>query len=881
MPGYSGAAVVGSGPNAPVHFENVSKEVGLGGITGLYQSFCWFDYNNDEYEDLLMFGRYLFKNNGPPNWGFTNATIEAGIDQGIYFYANAGDYDNDGWEDFYATDMTDYPHSSDHLWHNNGDGTFTDMTEAAGHVTDIYPSASSAWGDYDQDGYIDLYVFNWGSNQTVYYPDKLWHNDGDGTFTDATVSSGVDETADPAASLGGCWGDYNDDGWLDIYVGNYFLAPNYLYENQGDGTFKEVAADKGCEGHATDRMGNTYYGHSPGAAFVDLDDDQNMDIWVSNNAHRDLYRAGICDSTYYFNSDGPGSNYTFTDLFTQTGVPYSPPGGDEELYFGETFADWDNDGDQDLFLPRVHDDIDYAYCLMFRNDGNNELTDVTDEAGIKVWNTVNSAFCDYDQDGGMDMAVGGKDPFGQAGNLSLYEFRLYQNEGNANNWIGIKLTGAEANRDAIGARVTISLSDGRQMMREVQSTAGTHSCGNSKTQHYGLGTYGGTVDATIRWSNSNTQVVRGLDINRIHYITEAAPSTDLEVANVSFPASIDQGEIADFEVTVKNVGGQASVGYEVTLRYATVSGALLVNITSDWELAPGQARKHSLGWDTTGYEGRVTVFAGIETVKPADSLSSNDFKVCAMDILKVYPNRAPTINSFSSAEERLYLGATTALSVKAMDPDSDPLSYSYTATGGKLSPSGDSAQWTAPGIAGVYTITVAVGDGQGHETTADLDILVQEPLNDPPRIVSFTYEPMDPSNDGSVKVTLTLRVSDDQGLGDLTKAVFHVGALGGSGDMTITDAADGKYDGVFVCEVLLPAVLEPGDKVISVDVYDKQDAKATAEATVTVMDSEQVGDDDGSDGSGIGIAPLLLVIGVIVIAFILVSLVVYVLRRRN
>ena len=133
--------------------------------------------------------------------------------------------------------------------------------------------------------------------------------------------------------------------------------------------------------------------------------------------------------------------YNFTDIFESCGVPFYPPGGNEELYFGENFADWDNDGDLDMFLPLVHDDIDYACSYMMRNNGNNTFTDVSNETGLRVWNTVASAFCDYDQDGDVDMVAEGKVPY-QNG---TYAHRLFQNQGNTNNWIGFKLTGARIN----------------------------------------------------------------------------------------------------------------------------------------------------------------------------------------------------------------------------------------------------------------------------------------------------------------------------------------------------------------------------------------------------------------------------------------------------
>ena len=827
--GSDGHAAV-SGKDLPVRFENVSEAAGLTGIASS-QNWAWGDYDNDGYEDLLILGTYLFRNNGPPRWDFTNVTAKAGIYNTTRLWACWGDYDNDGWLDFFGGDINDP--SADHLWHNNGNGTFTDVTEKAGHVTDVYPSHAPGWGDYDLDGYLDLYVCNWATNQTIYYPDRMWHNNGDGTFTDATVASGADETANPAGNMGSCWGDYNDDGWPDLYVGCYFLRANYLYENR-NGTFVDVAAEKGAEGHATSRLGTEYYGHSPGGAFADLDNDLNLDIYCSNNAHRDLYRANICDSSYFFHNNGPATGHNFTDIFASCGVPYYPPTGNEELYFGENFADWDNDGDMDMFLPLVHDDIDYAYSYMMRNNGNNTFTDVSNETGLRVWNTVASAFCDYDQDGDMDMMAEGKVPY-QNG---TYAHRLFQNQGNSNNWIGFKLKGTRINDEAIGARVTITLSDGSRQMREVQSQSGTHSQGNSLVQHFGVGSYSGKVDAVIRWSPWRTQAVKGLDLNKVHYLTEPGLSADLAITAVAYPQSVATGGTARFDIELENIGDEAATGGIVRLRSGSPDGPVVDEWRLSAALLPGQNRTVPLSWSPSR-EGESVLYATVEAVHPRDPVLSNNEHRCAVKATRPPPeNRAPVIGSFTASRSEVLPNGTVHLEVSASDPENDPLTYEYYCTAGTIVPNGASARWTAPASPGSVQLSVDVSDGQGHTARKAQTVLVKEPPappettppNYPPRILSFKGEPAELPNDGKGVLRLTAEASDDNGISDLARARFRLAELGGPASLEVNSTGNGT----FVLEYAIPEGTLAGAWTVSVEVFDATGASAKRSLTVVV-----------------------------------------------
>ena len=835
----SGSTARSSGIDAPVQFINISETVGLTGIRS-GNNWAWGDYDNDGDEDLLILGTVLFRNNGQPRWDFTNVSSQAGIYNETPLWASWGDYDNDGWLDFFGGDIRDP--GVDHLWHNDGDGTFTDVTEAAGHVTDTYPSHSCAWGDYDLDGYLDLYVCNWATNQTIYYPDRMWHNNGDGTFTDATVSSGADETANPAGTMGCCWGDYNTDGWPDIYVGQYFLKANYLYENR-NGHFTNVATVKGVEGHATDRMGNTYYGHSPGGFFVDIDNDLNLDIYCSNNAHRDLYRAGICDSSYFFHNNGPTSGYNFTDIFTSCGVPFYPAGGNEELYFGENFADWDNDGDQDMFLPLVHDDIDYAYSYMMRNNGNNTFTDTSNETGLRVWNTVASAFCDYDLDGDMDMMAEGKVPY-QNG---TYMQRLFQNQGNGNHWVGFKLKGTRINDEAIGARITITTETGKQQMREVQSSAGTHAQGNSLIQHFGLSENTGKVDVTIRWSPWHTQTLSGLDIDRVHYITEPGRSADLEVVSIVNPPSVEAGKSAKFDVEVRNAGDVAVTSYVLNLHAGSANGTIIDTQRITSQLAAGTNTTHSFLYSPSK-EGEHVIYVTVDAVHPRDPVPANNQGRASIKATKPAPvNNPPTISSFTATKTEVKPNEAVSLVVEAKDPDGDALTYDYTSNGGNIVSYGNGAKWTAPPKEGQFQITVAVNDGHGHTAHSSVYINVKSPQtpgtnntlppdvqNHAPRISWMRFTPETPSNNGTALLTISVRATDEDGTSDLDRAVFDLRELGRTAGVAVSDDSDGDADGVFTYKMTIPVGFEPGPKSVSVEVFDKAEARARTSTVIGI-----------------------------------------------
>ncbi len=522
----------------PVTFSNVSEQVGLAGVRG--SRFSWGDYDNDGDQDLLINGKRLFRNNGAPNWDFTDASTQAGL----YGQTSSGvwaDYDNDGWLDFYAAAGLG---RWDILWHNNGDGTFSNVTDEAGGVNDFLPSESAGWGDYDNDGFVDLYVANYewtipDPYQSFGTVDVLWHNNGDGTFTNVTAAAGIDDYTNPLQGRGVAWGDYDNDGDLDIYVSNYRIVPNYLWENNGDGTFTERAFDKGVAGIERWWSGQgPYYGHTIGSAWGDIDNDGDLDLFAANLVHKDnvwpWIRGLICDDSKLYQNNGSAEGYSFWDIREQAGIPIIPPGermydpasGNtyyrDELYSSPAFADYDNDGDLDLFVTQVYYLV-HGDSHLFRNNGNLTFTNVTEDAGVKVWNSWGTSWADYDNDGDMDLIVEGSsypNPF--------YEVRLYRNNGSPNTWLKVNLRGCWSNWAGIGARVTVTNGTVTQM-REVEGGTGTGSSQNSLPVEFGFDDFNGEVEVTIRWPSGIVQNIANVTLNQTLAVTEESclvgPST--------------------------------------------------------------------------------------------------------------------------------------------------------------------------------------------------------------------------------------------------------------------------------------------------------------------------------------------------------------------
>ncbi len=548
--------------NEPVTFNNVSS---IANITHFRSdSFAWGDYNNDGYLDFLARGNIsvgtrLFRNNGPPNWNFTDISEDINLTgSGLNphrGYPIWGDYDNDGYLDFFVAG------DHDQLWRNNGPPgwNFTNVTTAAGNLDDLRPSEAAAWGDYDRDGYLDIYVNSWRDALNNKFRDILWHNNGDGTFTDVSSQAGIYSSNTPAydsppfAGMGVAWGDYNNDGWLDIYVCNYLLAPNYLWRNNHDGTFTDIAVEQCVAGKADFYEGQgPYYGHTAGAGWADFNNNGNLDLWISNLAHKDDERSGygrgyFCDDSMMLLNNGPPF-FEFGDIRNRTGIPIIPVGTiqdsqwKDEDYFGVTWGDYDNDGDIDLWIPQVKTYHSWAYSYLWRNNNDETFNDVSDSVGIKVWSNTGAVWGDYDNDGFVDLLTEGTVPY-----QGKRETRLFRNNGNSNNWLQLRLKGVVSNSAAIGARIYLKSGSVTQT-REIGGDAGGHGFQNSFNVEFGLGKNTVADEIKIIWPSGIAQVFKNVQANQIINITEDTSGPKINSVWVD-KYGADEDEILTFDAT--------------------------------------------------------------------------------------------------------------------------------------------------------------------------------------------------------------------------------------------------------------------------------------------------------------------------------------------
>lgn len=406
------------------------------------------------------------------------------------------DFDNDGWIDiFVLRGGWEFPMRNS-LLRNNGHGTFTDVTAKAGLATPATASQTAAWADYDLDGDLDVFVGN------EFSPSQLFRNNGGGAFEDVGSSTGVARTA---FTKGASWADYDNDGDPDLYVSN-FGEPNFLYRNNGDGTFSEVATELGVAKPA----------YSFPVWFMDYDNDGWQDLFVSGYVQSlgDVARGYLGEEPkgetfkVYRNEKGK-----FTDVTKAVGMARNA------LTMGCNSGDIDNDGYLDFYLGTGAPSYGaLTPNLLFHNNEGKSFADATYAAGVgHLQKGHGIALADMDHDGDQDIFLhsGGAVP-GDA-----YPNSLYANSGNGNRWLEVRLTGVKSNRAAIGARLTVTLADGRRIHRT--ATAGTSFGTSTLRQHFGLGPRGVVRALEVHWPASRTtQVFRDIGPNQAIAISETA-----------------------------------------------------------------------------------------------------------------------------------------------------------------------------------------------------------------------------------------------------------------------------------------------------------------------------------------------------------------------
>jgi len=424
-----------------------------------------------------------------------------------------GDYDNDGDLDLYIANES----STNKLFRNDGGGTFVDVTSSP--LGDAGDGRGVAWGDYDNDGDLDLYLAN--ENQG----NKLFRNDGGGTFVDVT-SAPLDDTGN---SRGVAWGDYDNDGDLDLYLANYGQA-NKLFRNDGGGTF--VDATSGPLGDA---------GVSSGVAWGDYDNDGDLDLYLANN-HQ---------ANKLLRNDGGG---TFVDAT-------SGPLGDTDSGWGVAWGDYDNDGDLDLYLAKT-----LQANKLFRNDGGGTFADATSGPLGDTGTSFGVAWGDYDNDGDLDLYIvnsgeankllsndgggtfvdatsspldnadGGRSvawgDYDNDGDLDIYltnfgqANKLFRNEAAAGqHWLQVKLRGTTSNRSGIGARVKV-VTGGVSRIREISGGSGYLSQ-DAMVASFGLGTAAEIDLVEVRWPGGNTEQYIDVTVDQKITLVEGVVFSDV------------------------------------------------------------------------------------------------------------------------------------------------------------------------------------------------------------------------------------------------------------------------------------------------------------------------------------------------------------------
>ncbi|MCH8047938.1 MAG: CRTAC1 family protein, partial [Planctomycetes bacterium] len=331
-------------------------------------------------------------------------------------------------------------------------------------------SLGAAWGDFDGDGLVDLYIGGYETWTVASYVDVIYRNQGDGTFKETWRSKGG-----PQPARGITAADYDEDGDLDVYVSNYRLVPNLLWKNDGKGKFTNVAAETGTAGDG----GLGAWGHTIGSAWGDLDNDGHLDLFVGNFSHRPAYQ----DRPKFLKNLGPEGKFRFADKTATAGLRW------QESYASPTLGDFDNDGRLDLFFTTVYPG---NKSVLYRNAGGWKFTDATAAAKINTAKTYQAAWADFDGDGYLDLVSGG---------------RLLRNPGGKNHWLKVRLVGkGKVNAAAIGAQVRIKLASGT-LTRQISSATGQGNQ-NALVLHFGLGEHSGSVKLQIRWPDGSKQEVK-------------------------------------------------------------------------------------------------------------------------------------------------------------------------------------------------------------------------------------------------------------------------------------------------------------------------------------------------------------------------------------
>ena len=538
---------------------------------------AFFDYDLDGDEDIYVTSGFnqdqIFSNNG--NGTFTKVLADIGL--GITFNYNTmgvttGDIDNDGdrdifvatWEQFAGAEQ---PDARSLLFLNNGDGTFTEIGEEAG-ITHQAFAMGAAFLDYNKDGYLDVYVMNhileaiftYDDNGAIdglaheCYPNFLYLNNGDLTFTEVSTTLGVD---DYGCTIAAVPSDFDMDGDLDLYLANdfgYYLTPNVMYRNNyPENTFSDVSAETGANVQT----------FGMGIASGDFDHDLDFDYYTTNIG-RNVLIENIDNGT------------SFEDITTEAGVENTlvPSENLNTTGWGTAFFDVDNDTWEDLYVANgriptlaIHATATFDPDKLYLNNGDKTFTDVTEEAGVGDVNYVHGmAYGDYDEDGDLDIVTVALDELGGYS-------KFYVNEtANNNNYIQFKLTGVESNRDAYGSKIWLYAGE-QTFVKELYGGGASHASQHSSVFHFGLADIQTVDSIRIDWTNGHVDHLGPFEVNARYEIEEGVLTDITKVeAKQNFDIAVSPNPF-DTELILQP--SQINIKEDLTIRLTTVEGAVL------------------------------------------------------------------------------------------------------------------------------------------------------------------------------------------------------------------------------------------------------------------------------------------------------------------
>lgn len=445
------------------------------------------DFENNGLLDVVVSSQDVcqpmqyFHNNGDGT--FSDRSAQAGLeDQLGGLNMVAGDYNNDGCIDLLVLRGGWEFGMRKSLLRNNCNGTFTDVTDQSGLGQTVTATQSAVWADIDNDGYLDLFIANENS------PAQLFRNRGDGTFEDISHAAGIDRTAFSKAVTAA---DYDNDGFVDFFVSNYDGA-NFLYRNNGDRTFSEIGREAGIR--------EPIFSFS--AWFFDYDNDGWPDLlvsdypWSVDDVMRSYLHLPVRSETmklYRNRHDGTFEDVTASVALDRVFMP-----------MGTNFGDVDNDGFLDIYLGMGNPSLgSIAPHALLRNDGGKRFVDVTASSGTgEIHKGHGIAFADLRRNGQEDIVSGN----GGAIPAEKHSLRLFQNPGNGNDWINVRLVGVKSTRTAIGAKIQLVVRNGGQPPRSIWRTVGETSSfgGNPLEQHIGLGPAAAITSLDVFWPASGT-----------------------------------------------------------------------------------------------------------------------------------------------------------------------------------------------------------------------------------------------------------------------------------------------------------------------------------------------------------------------------------------